>query len=76
MATILALPTVVLLAMWQQGVFSSDSKAVTRVVRLEPAGLVVYNTPHGAAAPQIEVTLHNTGTGLAVLESATFPSAG
>lgn len=58
----------VLLGMWQQGVFNSDSQAVTRVVHLEPAGLVVYD----GATPQIEVTLHNTGTGLAVLESATI----
>jgi hypothetical protein len=54
----------------QQGFFSGDRQAVTRVVHLEPASLVAYNAYDGAA-PQIEVTLHNTGTGLAVLESAT-----
>jgi hypothetical protein len=55
--------------MWQQGVFGSDSQVVTRIAQLEPAGLVAYNAYDGAA-PQLEVTLHNTGTGLAVLESA------
>lgn len=67
-AAIAAVPTAVLIAIWQQGVFGSDSQVATRMVHLEPAGLVTYNA-HDGAAPQIEITLHNTGTGLAVLES-------